>query len=94
MQRYRMRTAAGERDHLHHGGPPERESACRARILGKGRAVAFAGSKEAGGFANAAHFAGRGEVVGYVEEDLVGEGDVEGGVGEREAVRDVGGLES
>jgi hypothetical protein len=43
--------------------------------------VAFAGSKEAGGFANAAHFADRGEVVGYVEEGLVGEDDVEGSVG-------------
>ena len=36
----------------------------------------------------------RREMVGYVEEDLVGEDDVEGGVGEREAVKDVGGLES
>lgn len=94
MQRYRVRTATGERDHLRHGVPPERESACRVRMPGKGRAVAFAGSKEAGGFANAAHFADRGEMVGYVEEDLVGEDDVEGGVGEREAVKDVGGLES
>jgi hypothetical protein len=56
--------------------------------------VAFVGSKEAEGFANTAHFAGRGEVVGYVEEDSAGEDDVEGGVGEREAVKDVGGLES
>jgi hypothetical protein len=81
MQRYRVRTAAGKSDYRHHGIPPERESACRVWIPGKGRAVAFAGSKEAGGFANAAHFADRGEVVGYVEEGLVGEDDVEGSVG-------------
>jgi hypothetical protein len=93
MQRYRVRTAAGERDHLHHDVPPECERTCRVRIPGKGRTVAFAGSKEARGFANAAHFADRGEVVGYVEEGLVGEDDVEGGVGKREAVKDVGGLE-
>ena len=36
----------------------------------------------------------RREVVGYVEEDLVGEGDVEGGVGDREAIEGVGCLES
>ena len=39
MQRYRVRTAAGERNHLHHGVLPEHESACRIRIPGTGRAV-------------------------------------------------------
>lgn len=49
--------------------------------------MVFAGGKKAGGFANAAHFTDRGEMVGYMEEDLVSEDDVESGVGEREAVR-------
>jgi len=83
-----------ERNHLRHGVPPECQSACQVRISGKGHAVAFVRSKEAGRLANAAHFADRSETVEYVEEDLIGEEDVEGGVGEREAVKDVGGLES
>ena len=33
--------------------------------------MAFAGCKEAGGFANATHFADRGKIVGYMKEDLV-----------------------
>jgi hypothetical protein len=36
----------------------------------------------------------RREMVGYVEEDLVGEGDVGGGVGDREAIKGIGCLES
>ena len=93
MQRYRVWTAAGERDHLHHGVPPECKGARRIRVPGKCCAMVFAGGKKAGGFANAAHFTDRGEMVGYMEEDLVSEDDVESGVGEREAVKDVGSLE-
>jgi hypothetical protein len=36
----------------------------------------------------------RREMVGYVEEDLAGEGDVEGGVGDKEAIKGVDCMES
>jgi hypothetical protein len=64
------------------------------RVPGEGQAAAFTRREEAARAADAAHFADGGDGVGGVDEDLVREDDVEGGVREGKAGEDVGGLES
>ena len=78
---------------LERGFAPEGQHPGRVRVPGEGGAVAFAGREEAAGPADAAHFADDGDLVGEVDEDLVREDDVEGGVREGEAGEDVAGLE-
>ena len=76
--------------HRDQGPAPERERAGRVRVPEEGVAVAFARCEEAAGvFEQALHFAERGFRGRDVEEGLVREDDVEGGVCVGEAGEDV-----
>ena len=88
-----MQAASSGPDGLDRGFAPEGERPGRVRVPGEGGTVAFPGREEAAGPADAAHFADDGGLFGEVDEDLVGEDDVEGGVREGEAGEDVAGLE-
>lgn len=69
------------------------QKATRVRVPGEGPAVAFARREQAAGFADAAHFADRGDWVGDVDEDLVREHNVKGGVWEGQAGEQIACLE-